>query len=246
MTQFGKLCYLNIFESGTVTVTSENPSYPKYRLYDRDIGKLFHGNSTPANFYITVDQGASPVEVNRLFIPAGHNLDTLALKLQYSTDNFVADINDAVSWVQSGSGLIDKAFAAQTKQYWRLNIAAPASAPELAEIFLSKVYTFERNPNYGLKERKQKNVERFETISGRMRRIKNGEVRRKREYQFTKITGQQRDDFTDWDNATDGTKAFYFEDINGEVFFAESLDDLEFDMESEGRFGLPLNLLEVL
>lgn len=48
--------YDNILESGTVTVTSEDSDYPAYRLYDRDIGKLFKGDSSPANFYVMISQ----------------------------------------------------------------------------------------------------------------------------------------------------------------------------------------------
>jgi hypothetical protein len=37
------LLYRNILENSTVTVTNENSDYPKWRLHDRDIGKLFKG-----------------------------------------------------------------------------------------------------------------------------------------------------------------------------------------------------------
>jgi len=248
MTQQVEVCYRNILETGTVAVTSENASFPAYRLYDRDIGKLFKGNSTPANFYITIDQGAvTSYEIDRLLIPAGHNLTGLAIKVQYSTDNFSGDTNDAASWTQSGSGLIDKSFTAQTKRYWRLNIAAPGSAPELAEMFLTKQYTFQRNPNYGLREKPyQKNIVRNETKSGRVRKIKNGEPRRSRAYALTRITAAQRADLESWESVLDSIKNFYIEDVNGTLFFAELIDDLEFSMEHEGRFGVSMNILEVL
>ena len=68
------LLYRNILENSTVTTTNENSDYPKWRLHDRDIGKLFKGTST-ANHTIKADQGASPqYDVDTLIIPAGHNL----------------------------------------------------------------------------------------------------------------------------------------------------------------------------
>lgn len=248
MTQQVEVCYRNILETGTLAVTTENTSFPKYRLYDRDIGKLFKGASTPANFYITVDQGAvTSYEVDRLLIPAGHNLNGLTIKLQYSTDNFSGDINDALSWTQGNALLIDKSFTAQTKRYWRLNIASPGSAPELAEMFLTKAYMFQRNPNYGLREKPyKKNIVREETASGRVRRVKNGEPRKARNYNLTRITAAQRTDLESWESLLDGTKFFYIEDVNGTLFFAELMDDLEFSMEHEGRFGVAMNILEVL
>ncbi len=108
MTQPVKILYRNILENSTVVVTSENASFPKYRLYDRDIGKLFKGASTPAEFYITLDQGASlSYPVDRLIIPAGHNFNGRGLRIQYSNDNFAGDVHTVREWTQDGNGLIN-------------------------------------------------------------------------------------------------------------------------------------------
>jgi hypothetical protein len=248
MTQPIKLCYRNILETSTVTVTTENASYPAYRLYDRDIGRLFKGDSTPANFYITLDQGGTiSYEVDRLLIPAGHNLDGLALKLQYSADNFSSDNHDAASWTQSGSGLIDKAFTAQTEQYWRLNIAAPALAPSLAEIFLTKQYTFQRNPSWGFDEGTQKNIAREEALSGKVQKVKWGETRRHRRYDLTRVASAQKTDLENFDMGVDGMKSFYIEDTGGAVFFADMPAGLPlFKAEREGRWGITLDIIEIL
>lgn len=247
MTQPIKLVYRNILENSTVTVTSENTSFPKYRLYDRDIGKLFKGNSTPTNFYITLDQGAVVTyEVDRLFIPAGHNLDTLVIKLQYSTDNFAGDVHDALSWTQSGAGLIDKEFTGQNKRYWRLNIASPASAPELPEMFLGKVYLFERTSSWGFEEEDQDNVEREESASGKSYRAKYGERRLHRRYSLEKITDSQKTNLQTWDRHTERIKAIYVEDATDSVFFAELMNGLKFGAMSEGRWKCDIELLEVL
>jgi hypothetical protein len=248
MTQFIKLHYRNILESSTVTVTTENSSFPKYRLYDRDIGKLFKGNSTPANFYITFDQGAViSYEVDRLLIPAGHNLDGLLLKLQYSTDNFATDVHDAASWTQSGSGLIDKAFTAQTKQYWRLNIEWPSYAPELAEIFLTKSYVFERNPNYGCIESSRDNVSRQESQSGMVYKAEFGEIKKYRKYSLTRISSAQKTNLESAGLHLGITlKPFYLEDLQGSLFFAELLKPFEFTMEREDRYATEIEALEII
>src|SRR4030042_6311262 len=100
MTQLIKLLYRNILESGTVTVTSEDTAYPKYRLYDRDIGKLSKKTAQSLLLYgsghlygtgkkygqgsshvISVDQGSVSYEIDRLIIPAGHNLNTMIIRL---------------------------------------------------------------------------------------------------------------------------------------------------------------------
>lgn len=241
------LCYRNILESGTVTVTSENAAFPKPYLYDRDIGFLFKGASTPANFYITIDQGASlSYEVDRLMIPAGHNLDGLSLKLQYSTDNFAADINDAVAWTQSGSGLIDKTFTAQTKRYWRLNIASPAAAPELAEMFLTKAVPFIYNPEFGGPVGKKRNVDRTESRAGLAQKIKNGEARRTYKYAWSILETAEKTLFEAWDDHCEGVKNFYLIDTDAITIFVERLGDLMFTPIGPGQYQTAFDLLEVV
>ena len=128
-----KICYKNILETSTVTVTTENTSFPKYRLYDRDISKLFKGTGFASPFAILLGQGAViSYEVDRLIIPARHNLNGLACSLRYSTDNFSADDHEAVGWTQGDALLINKPFTAQTKQYWKLNIPTGPSLNGLA------------------------------------------------------------------------------------------------------------------
>ena len=324
MTQFIKLCYRNILETGTLSVTSEDTDFPKYRLYDRDIGRLFKGDSFPPNFNITLNQGAvTSYEIDRLLIPAGHNLNTLALKLQYGTSNFpistvtigapgsgyqvddiltivqagasggqvrvtgiggsgevtsvsieaagtgysvenvlattggsgsactinvtVVGATNASSWTQSGSALIDKEFTAQTKQYWRLNIAAPASAPELAEMFLTKSYELERNANYGCIESYRDNVYRDEAQSGIVYKTEMGDIKKYRKYFLTRISAAQKTNLEAAGLHLDITlKPLYLEDLQGLVFFAELLKALEFTMEREDRYGTEIEALEML
>ncbi len=316
------ICYRNILESGTVTVTSENASFPKAALYDRDIGFLFKGNSTPANFYITLDQGAViSYEVDRLMIPAGHNLDGRSLKLQHSTVDFPittvtlgtggsgyslndiltivqagatggsvrvtgvsggvitsisletagskysvenglattggtgagatinitgVDATDAVAWTQSGSGLIDKTFTAQTKRYWRSNIASPAAAPELAEMFLTKQVTFIFNPEYGGPVGKKRNVDRTESSAGQAQKIKNGEARRPYKYGWSILETAEKTLFEAWDDHCDGIKNFYLIDTDGNTVFVERLGDLMFVPIGPGQYQTAFDLLEVL
>jgi hypothetical protein len=79
----------NIIETSTVTldVGAENPSYPLYRVCDRDIGKLFKANAAGA-VRIKADQGASvQVGFDRLILPAGHNLDGVPFAVQSSPDD---------------------------------------------------------------------------------------------------------------------------------------------------------------
>ena len=247
MTQLIKVCYRNILENSTITVSSENASYPKYRLYDRDIAKLFKFNAADDPSLITLDQGAvTSYPVSRLFIPVGHTLNGLACKLQYSSDNFAADSHDLVSWAQGDALLVDKAFAETTSRYWRLRVAAPASAVELPEMFLTKPYQFARNISWGFTTGDRLNILRQETPSGKVNYIKNGVPRKERDYQLTRIQSAQKIEFQTWQGVTEGIRAIYVEDEAGTVFFAEVLVPLKFTNEREGRWGCGLSLLEFI
>lgn len=241
-----KVAYRNILETSTIAVTTENTSFPKYRLYDRDIGKLFKGTAYANPFSIVIDQGATTIyEIDRLVIPVGHTLNGLYCSLRYSTDYFVADDHEAVGWTQGDALLIDKTFTAQTKRYWRFDIYAPATIVEMPEMFLSKLYTFERNPSYGSKVGKKKNIVRNETQSGRVRRIKLGESRLSAVYDLL-IATAQKTNFEAWDIGTDGTKYFYVWDEDGTPRFMELLTDLEFSYRSSVMWNISMELLEVL
>jgi hypothetical protein len=197
---------------------------------------------------VTVDQGETTIyEVDRLIIPAGHNFDSLSLALQYSTDNFGSDVNDAATWVQSGTEEIDKEFTAQTKRYWRLRIISPSAYPELTEMFLTKSYTFQRNPNYGCVEGYKDNVYRQESQSGIAYKVELGDLRKYRKYSLTKISLTQRTDIEAAGLHLGMTlKPLYLEDLQGDLFFAELLNPLQMTMEHENRYGTELEALEVI
>ena len=240
-----KILYRNILENSTIAVTSENTAFPKYRLHDRDIGKLFKGTAFANPFQIHLDQGASPIyEIDRLLIPAGHNFNGLTMDLIYSENDI--DWFYAVQWTQGDALLINKSFTAQTKRYWNLNIFAPATIAEMPEMFLSKAYTFQRNPGYGLGEGDRKNTLRDETKSGRVRLVKFGEPKRWRQYSLTRIGAAQKADFETWDRLAEGIKSVYIEDHNGVLCFAELIGDLNFRLTSVDRYSTDIELLETL
>jgi hypothetical protein len=233
MAQQIKILYRNILELAIVEPTDEDVSFPGYRLYDRDIGKLFKGDSTTNPFLITLDQDVTVYAADRLIIPPGHNLDGLSLKIQYSTDNFGSDIHDAVSWVQSGSGLIDKSFATQTKQYWRLNIAAPAQAPELPEMFLGPSYTFVVNPLFGAREGRKRNELNDETRSGLDFDVQFGDLKEYRAYEFKDMGPAQKTEFKALETLCGGIKPFWIEDHLGIVIYGKKINEEDFGYDGE-------------
>lgn len=247
--QLVKFCYRNILETGTVTVTTENASFPKYRLYDRNLGKLFKSTAFASPFAIVINQGAViSYEVDRLIIPAGHNLNGLACSLRYSTDNFGSDDHEAVGWTQGDALIIDKTFTAQTKQYWKLNITAPATIVEIPEIFLTKDYIFQINPILGSEEGFLDNVYSQESRSGLDYDVKFGTTRRLRTYDLIYVEETQKSDLESWKSHCEGIKPFWIYDHYGTLIYMKMLNPLKFIyLENDpSRYSCRLEFREVL
>jgi len=241
-----KLYYQNYLESGTVTVTSENASYPKYRLYDRAQGLLFKATSNPSWFTINLDLGAQGPypTIDTLILGKNHNLNGLTGNLGYSDNG-----TDYV-WFDSfvfTSGIYRFSFTSQSHRYWRLGINNAQAIPEIGELFLTKRLAFERNPNLGYGYGKQKNINRLESKAGYTQKTKWGDTRNRRIYHLTKMEDLQRIDMETFEDAIDSIKNFYIEDLEGNLFFAEFPEPLpDFIAEPMGRWGLDFTVQEVL
>jgi hypothetical protein len=241
-----KIYYQNYLESGAITVTSENASYPKYRLYDRAQGLLFKGTSHPNPFEIKVDLGASgPYPgIDTLILGENHNLAGLTLALYYSDNG--TDYTLITSWPAT-TGINRQSFTEIQHRHWLLSIAAPATDPEIGELFLTKYLAFERNPNLGYGYGKQKNISRLESKAGYAQKTKWGEMRNQRTYHLTKMEDLQRIDIETFEDAIDSIKNFYIEDLEGNLFFAEFPEPLpNFIAEPMDRWGLDFTIQEVL
>jgi len=241
-----KLYYQNYLESGTVTVTSENSSFPKYRLYDRAQGLLFKGSSHPDPFQIKADLGASGPypAIDTIILGENHNLTGLTLTLAFSDND--TDYTTAKSW-EAATGINRQSFTQAQHRYWRFSIAAPPSDPEIGELFLTKRLAFERNPNLGYGYGKQKNINRLESKAGYAQKTKWGEMRDRRTYHLTKVGSAQRIDIETFEDVIDSIKNFYIEDLEGDLFFAEVPEPLpNFIAEPMGRWGLDFTIQEVL
>jgi hypothetical protein len=245
------ITYRNILENSTVNPSNTNTSYPAYRLYDRDIGKLWIGNSSVDNFYITIDQQSSLTNtiypVDRVLIPSGHNLNGQGMIIQYSSDNFVGDINTVTSWTQGDANLIDRSPTLNTQRYWRIGILDSTAIPRMPELFIGKDYAFQRNPTYGSRVGYKANVLREETQSGKRMAIQLGELRKTRNYDLAVIETSQKDDFEDWIEHTEGLKPFYITDESDNVIFAELLNDMEFTHKARNNiYSCVIDIVEVI
>ena len=241
-----KLYCQNYLEGATIDVTTEDPSYPRYRLYDRAQGLLFKGTSHPNPFVIKANLGASgPYPgIDTVILGANHNLTGLTLTLKYSDNDDSYTV--AKSWT-GAAGINRQSFTEANHRYWKLEIANPSANPEIGELFLTKVYSFERSPDYGYGLGNKENVSRGESSSGYSQKTKWGEERKRRNYRLTKMSDGQRLDLEAFRETIDGIKNFYIEDLLGNLFFVELPEGLpDFIAEPMGRWGIDFNILEVL
>ena len=93
--------------------------------------------NTTTPMYLTYDAGAGNTKTADYFVMIGHNAFSSgwAVTLQYSTDNFAADVNDAfTAYTPTSDGVTLKEFTSPAaKRYWRLKITgAPSAAPYMA------------------------------------------------------------------------------------------------------------------
>lgn len=84
---------------------------------------------------ITFDAGVGNTITADFVGVAGHNLSGATFKLQYSTDNFAADINDAVSFSPSNNFPFLKEFASVDKRYWRIQLTGLTATPFMGIAF---------------------------------------------------------------------------------------------------------------
>ncbi len=211
-----KSCYRNILETSTVTLSAgtANSSYPVYRLSDRSIRKMFMLTAAET-LEVKIDQGASPLPIDRLLVPSGHNFAGMTLDIKWSDDD-VTYTAAIAQWI-GAAGDINKTWASLTKRYWKFIITSPASIPYFAELFLGSTYTWEKAPARPTGPLEPiLNVETRMTAGGSPRFCVHGSPRRQRVYPMTRASNDtQLANILALYEAWAGSKPFWLEDHLG-------------------------------
>jgi hypothetical protein len=123
------IAYANLLRNSGITITAstEATGYEKENIYDWLTFDYWKPTAVPA--YLTVDFG-SAVAVDYFGLAAHDLADNSAdIVLQYSTDDFSADINDAFTAVTpSDNAPILKTFTSVSKRYWRIKLTGGISS----------------------------------------------------------------------------------------------------------------------
>jgi hypothetical protein len=223
-----KNAYINILETSSVSLStgSASTSYPLYRIYDRDIGRLFRAGSS-ATLEILVNQGTAGTVVDRMLIPTGHNLVGMALSLQNSTN---------------------ATFATDIKQYWKLKITSPATAPQIPELFLTRDYAWESDPHlYSVGSLDNIfNVENDIAAGGQDRFLVFGNPKKQRGYKVVGADSTQETNIQTLNTAWAGCKPFWLFDHTSEWIYGKLASPLNLKIDDMNIYSFDFNFLEVL
>ena len=118
--------------STLTATTTASGDYAAAYIYNMLEVNMWNAANTTTPMYLTYDAGSGNTKTADYLAIIGHNLNTIGatITLQYSTDNFTADINDAFTGEAPASDNVYlKEFTAPAaKRYWRLKITGTLSA----------------------------------------------------------------------------------------------------------------------
>ena len=123
----------------TLTATSTASGYAVNNIYDMLETTLWKAANTTTPMYLTYDAGSGNTKTADYIAILGHNLYTAGatIDLQYSTDNFAADITSAfTAFAPTADTVILKEFTNPgAKRYWRLKITGTLlAAPSISTL----------------------------------------------------------------------------------------------------------------
>lgn len=143
-----RLAFLHALrEAGASAISTANAvatTQPVERLFDGRHGVNFAFDSSESDHDIVVDRGASPEAIDRMVIPAGHNLDGATLVLEGDTTSGFSTPTSLVSEAVA-EGLIDIDFSSNSEQYVRLSFTGTGQW-ELPELWLTRTRTMAAGP----------------------------------------------------------------------------------------------------
>lgn len=123
--------YNDLMAAATLSATSEATGFEKELAFDWNAWTWWKG-AAAGTLYLTADLGsAQSVDCGVIY---AHNLPDVSgsAQLEYSTDNFSTDINQAFSAVTpSTTRPIIETFTSLSKRYWRWKFVTTGSAPRI-------------------------------------------------------------------------------------------------------------------
>ncbi len=142
----------NRFSDGTPTATdTASGDYDVLNIQDGRNYKL-HRFLSAGTVYYTIDCGVG-IAADTLCI-INHNMyrtggADATVSVEYSSDNFVADVNEALAGFTPDVKAFAKTFTTQSARYWRVKIVSIATTVYAGEVMLGRRVTMQRYPESG-------------------------------------------------------------------------------------------------
>ncbi len=185
------------------------------------------------------------IALDRLLIPAGHNLGGMTLDIKYSDDDIT--YTPAVAQFTAPDGVIDKSWTGLTKPFWKFIITSPSRVPEIPELFLTATYEWARNPSRPAGDLDEKfNVESALTAGGQDRFLVMGDSKRQRSYKVPRMPEAMRDALLALNDAWKGAHPFWLHDHTGEWIYGKLARPMDVQEVAQGSSSLTFDFREVL
>ena len=162
------ILYDNIFESGTLSASSEASGFDVENVIDWRT--YIRWEATAASSQVVTCDFGSPVSCDALGI-SGHNLSGAELAVHSSdTGSFSGEeVVRLALFTQPDNLPVCKSFTSASARYWRLAISSPSITPEIGVLCIGPRLDFPKNPNRPLSF-----VD--ESMEATSRRSKNGHI----------------------------------------------------------------------
>jgi hypothetical protein len=171
--------------AGEITLShAADADFPVSNLIDDRAQTLFKFNSSNESPYINIDLGAGFAELDRLIIPANHNLENV--RVRQDVDSGYGSMNGLTGNVDTTPGIqIDMEFTAtHDERYIRVEFNSTAQH-YLPQIVLTKIQTLTVGPDIAdSPDAKIDNVTRLEQNTGQSPTIQHGPQQRVIEYEY--------------------------------------------------------------
>lgn len=242
-----KSAWINALETSTISLSAgiEDSSFPLYRLYDRNVGRSFKPSSAET-IEIKIDQGTTaPNPIDRLIVPSGHNLHSMTLDIKHSDDDGI--YTPAVAQWTGTDGVISKSWSPVAKRYWKFVITSPSSVPELAELFLTSTYEWDKEPAQpAWPSEKIFNIESAQSSGGQDRFLIHGQPKRRRPFHIARCSMDQKNEITALSDGAHALLPFWLCDHEGEWIYGRLTSPMRLDEVAYQTYSFDFDFLEVL
>lgn len=157
-------------DAGAAAITPDatvDANFPKQNLIDNRMTVPFKWTNSIIDHQIDIDQGASfPTELNRLWIPPGHNLPTAHIQVEEDDNSgFTSPTTLFADTLIGGltTTAVDITITASSERYLRVSFPTVAGAWEFNQLFITELITTTRGPEPNWIDQPRSNVLQFES-----------------------------------------------------------------------------------